>query len=92
MFFYIIGCSGEQMSGQPALQTSSLAAISAKSWDELSQKAIFFGHQSVGENILEGIGELQMEHPEIKLQIVKAQNVPPQSSSFFAHAYVGRNG
>ncbi len=40
-------------------------------WQKLSTKKIYFAHQSVGFNIMEGIQDVMVEHPEIKLNIVE---------------------
>jgi hypothetical protein len=56
-------------------QSATLPAItqvSADAWANLSQKRILFGHASVGENIIEGIQDIQKEHSEIKLNVIKS--------------------
>jgi hypothetical protein len=70
---------------------SSLSDIPPGAWQALAQKRIFFGHQSVGDNILEGIAELQQEHPEIELNIVETSSPDSFSEPLLAHAKVGRN-
>jgi len=48
-----------------------LDKVQAQQWQALSTKRIFFGHQSVGYNILDGIKMWEEENPAINLQIVK---------------------
>ena len=45
--------------------------VPASIWEKLSQKKIYFGHQSVGFNIMDGVQDLMKEHPAIKLNIVE---------------------
>ena len=47
---------------------SRLDEISGDRWDALSQKRIFFGHKSVGVNIIEGLEEVMARRPGIKLR------------------------
>lgn len=54
----------------------------------------FFGHQSVGGNVLKGVNALYQSHdldepPQIDL---KAGDSVPDTGGFVAHAHVGRNG
>lgn len=48
----------------------TLQQVSSVAWDQLAQKRIWFGHASVGANILQGIEALEKDHPEIKLNII----------------------
>lgn len=75
----------------PYFRTVQDVPLSA--WQALATKRIFFGHQSVGNNILDGVKELMQENGQINLQISKA--TPGEISSIpsiFAHSYIGRNG
>jgi hypothetical protein len=70
----------------------SLDAVSGAAWEKLAGKRIFFGHQSVGMNMLDGVSVLLKEHPAIRLNIVKYADPSMFQSPVFAHAEVGRNG
>lgn len=61
------------------------------SWDKLASKKIYFGHQSVGNNILAGIADIARENKNIKLRIVKLKNETELSSAFLAHSSIGKN-
>lgn len=65
--------------------------VSAAGWGELAGKKIFFGHQSVGYDIMEGVSALQKEHPSIRLTIVETTDPSRFDGPVFAHAQVGRN-
>jgi hypothetical protein len=58
----------------------------------LSQQTIYFGHQSVGYNILEGIRDLLKEYQQQALNIVETRELASSKAPFFAHSTIGRNG
>ncbi|MFA5014779.1 MAG: hypothetical protein WC549_04500 [Actinomycetota bacterium] len=60
-------------------------------WDTLANKKIYFGHQSVGYNIVEGIQEIIANNPNIKLNIKVAKNPSDFNAPVFAHSPVGKN-
>lgn len=60
-------------------------------WDELSRKKIYFGHQSVGYDLLEGVRDVMKEHPQIKLTIMESQEAVDQKNSLLVHSKIGRN-
>jgi hypothetical protein len=87
----IISCSnGGKMTGKttPFL---SIKDVPASAWEKLSQKKIFFGHQSVGFNIIDGIKDVIKENPRIKLNIEETSNPSDFNSGVFAHSRVGKN-
>jgi hypothetical protein len=53
---------------------------------------VFFGHQSVGANILDGLGRLLAEHPGVRLPVVEMSGATALPASGVAHARVGANG
>jgi hypothetical protein len=69
----------------------SIKDVPASSWEKLSQKKIYFGHQSVGFNIIEGIKDVMKENPRIKLNIVETSDPVDFNRGIFAHSRVGRN-
>lgn len=64
----------------------TLQDIPQEKWDALAQKTIFFGHMSVGYNILDGVQDLLNENPAIGLKI---SNQPVAAA--FCHAEAGSN-
>jgi len=70
---------------------SKLKSIPQKNWDILAKKKIFFGHQSVGYNIIDGIKDLMKRNPEIKLNIKETNNPNDFSEPVFAHSRIGKN-
>jgi hypothetical protein len=59
---------------------------------EIGGMKIYFGHQSVGVNILDGIRDLQSARPEGRLKIVNLDDRPVLSGPYFAESLVGKNG
>src|SRR5215210_7477652 len=69
---------------------SELGNITPQQWEHLSKRAIYFGHQSVGENILDGIRDITAANPQIRLQIISG-NATDRSPGLKEFA-VGQNG
>ncbi len=69
----------------------ALKDIPDSAWKSLSEKEIFFAHQSLGFNIIEGIKDVMKENPHIKLKIVETSNAADFDSPIFAHSKVGKN-
>jgi hypothetical protein len=58
----------------------------------LENKRIFFGHQSVGVDIMQGVRELSREQDNGRLNVVAlTDTVEPSGDAFFAEGYVGKN-
>lgn len=86
-----VGCSGDKPA-QPAMHQDNVRSVSADTWKKLSEKKIFFGHQSVGQNILDGVTGIMMDLPQIQLSIKKIANYRDYSSEHaFYHAWLGEN-
>jgi hypothetical protein len=60
-------------------------------WKVLSRKRVFFGHQSVGFNIVEGIKSLTQQQPQIELTIIESTDPANYTEPVFGHCRVGRN-
>ncbi|MCP5106797.1 MAG: hypothetical protein GY950_25665 [bacterium] len=57
----------------------------------LCGKRVFFGHQSVGGNIMQGVEDLVAAHESLKLNIVKTKDLSGHEGPVFAHAVIGKN-
>ncbi len=86
----LFGCGGGKMptASGPAVSKSDLsdAALAA-----LSDKRIFFGHQSVGYNIIDGVKDLMKEDRRIRLNIVETDDPAAFKGPVFAHFRVEKN-
>lgn len=76
---------------EQTVQFPSIKDVPATSWEKLAQKKIYFGHQSVGFNIIDGIKDVIRENPQIKLNIVETSNPADFTDPIFAHSRVGKN-
>jgi lysophospholipase L1-like esterase len=69
-----------------------LQAIPLERWDALSRKKIYFGHQSVGQNVLEGLRAVLESWPGISLDIRETSDPGDFDRPVFAHSRIGQNG
>lgn len=65
--------------------------VENSTYQALNEKKIFFGHQSVGGNIVSGIRLLQSERPDIGLNVLESKSFPSSATPYFAHCLVGKN-
>jgi len=86
----LIGCNGGKME-EKQVPYSSIKDTPSSAWEKLAQKKIYFGHQSVGNNIFEGIRDVMKENPQIKLNIIETNNSSDFKKPLFAHSKVGKN-
>lgn len=68
-----------------------LTDIPAEAWSRLSEKAIFFGHRSVGSDIVAGIQDLVAGGKLLSVNIVKTKDAKEIRSPMLAHASIGQN-
>jgi hypothetical protein len=69
----------------------SIADISDAQWARLAQRTVFFGHQSVGRNIMQGVEELMTAQPRIKLRVVRSPRPFTVGGPAFVHFDIGQN-
>jgi hypothetical protein len=89
--FAFISCSGGNMDTANKVTFPSIKDVPAETWEKLSQKKIYFGHQSVGNNILDGVRDVMKENPQVKLNIVETNNLADFTTPLFGHSRVGKN-
>jgi hypothetical protein len=87
----ISGCTGGKMEENKA-PFVAIRDVPKTAWERLSAKRIFFGHQSVGYNMIEGMTELMKTNPQIGLNIVRTSDPARFNVPLFAHSEVGQNG
>lgn len=81
---------GEKEVTRESMIKSQISGISASRWDNISKKYIFFGHQSVGRNILDGIASVLNEHSDINLRVEELKDKAPSGPALL-HRRVGKN-
>ncbi len=70
----------------------ALSDVTAAQWQRLASRKVFFGHQSVGGNILGGVRAVLVDHPEISLRLVTSRTPAGVSGGALVDASVGSNG
>lgn len=95
ILYLIVGMTdpalGENTMKNSEFVTITVQDIPQEKWDNLAQKKIFFGHQSVGYNIIQGMEQVIKENPNIRLHIVKTTNADDVEGPVFAHDWIGTN-
>ena len=84
-------CTGGEMSDKVQQSAEGGIIVSDKVLAKVAEKKIFFGHQSVGFNIIDGISDIVKEEQGASLNIVKTNTPDVFSSPVFAHFTVGEN-
>jgi hypothetical protein len=65
--------------------------MSEKYWITISNARIFFGHQSVGYNIVDGINDLKNESHSSLFTILETRRSADFQHPVFAHSAIGKN-
>jgi hypothetical protein len=93
VFLFVLSssaCEGGNMS-HGTVSLAPIKSIPESAWQRLAEKKIYFGHQSVGYNIVEGLEQIKKENPQIKLDIVEIEHASKLSGPVFAHSDIGEN-
>jgi len=84
----IFGCG----KGDPPMNRQNTKIDLAESrLEKVRSMRVYFGHQSVGKNILDGLQSLAAENPAYKLNIVETDAPEKMTGPIFAHFRVGSN-
>jgi acyl carrier protein len=73
-------------------ETAVSRRLPPAAWSALASRRVFFGHQSVGENVVEGISELARGDPALGIRVVEGAGALRGGEGAFGHARIGRNG
>lgn len=87
----LVGC-GDEVDIVERVSLSSLDDVPATTWAKLSEKKVYFGHQSVGDNVIDGIKILMEVDNVVKLNIKMTKDPGSFNSPVFAHSSIGKNG
>jgi hypothetical protein len=77
-----------------AVAAEGAALAEAEQLEAVAQQRIFFGHMSVGENILDGLNRVYAAHdvdPPMVLEIAPGESPDLPSDGFLVHALIGEN-
>ena len=87
----LLGACGTGSRPGKDVPMAALDSVADSSWSRLAHRRVFFGHQSVGGNIMDGVSELVAEAPRLGLRVVAGERFP-DSGGAFVHEKIGRNG
>lgn len=90
LLFLLGGCADD--SGGEKMTFTTLQDIPTSRLEELSENTYFFGHQSVGRNMLDGLRMVMQDYPALKLQIIEGDTGESAGPGHFVHANIGENG
>ncbi len=82
------GCGGTPMT----VDLDQVENVPQERWDFLAQKKMYFGHQSVGRNIIDGMNGIMDAVPSIELSVVETSSPTDFERPLFAHSGIGKNG
>jgi hypothetical protein len=80
--------------GRKAVGSTSVVnevSLSDRQVSSLETKKFFFGHQSVGADIVQGIRDLMAEDPRLRLKIVSSTDPEAVQGSAFVESAIGEN-
>lgn len=95
----LMACADPSESSEVALQSSTAAApafvisdsATATGLRALAARRVYFGHQSVGANVVAGLEELLAAQPALGLKVVQTKEPSVLAGPAFVHFYAGRN-
>ena len=90
LIIILMGCEGAKMADSAAIK-AQLSKVPDSAWKSLNEKRIYFGHQSVGNNVIAGIVDIQSRDYRINLKILKLEAATALKEPGFYHSQIGRN-
>ena len=98
----LLACRGEVVQQQSAERgkanmasaapATGSRASGAEAWSRVASRTVFFGHQSVGGNLIDGMRDLMRENPSLKLNIVRGASPRAVEGPAFIETPIGDNG
>jgi hypothetical protein len=82
------GCKVVRLSDAAVVDRETLTDAD---WNAVAQRRVFFGHQSVGDNIVQGIAELEAQHPSHTLRVLTTERPDTVQGPALMHHLVGHN-
>jgi len=91
-FFLVspIACNGGSMN-QELAHYEKLSDVPEAAWQKLASRKIYFGHQSVGYNIIDGVSEIIKENHMIQLAVEENYNPAEYKAGVISHSRIGYN-
>lgn len=93
LLFFITASNslGGEMQESKNASSQSEERVTGGMLQKVAGKRIYFGHQSVGLNIIDGINDILKEHQGVELKITKTTDPHVLNGPVFAHSMVGEN-
>src|SRR5690606_13219380 len=85
-------CGADPMVAASSDIADASLSLTDEQWERLASKRIFFGHQSVGENIISGIRILEEDASGPRLRILSADTPEAATGPGLIEAFIGQNG
>ena len=76
----------------PSAPPPAFADITPAQWQALAARRVYFGHQSVGGNIMDGVQAVLSSRPDIPLRVIEARELDSSGTPGIYHARIGANG
>jgi len=86
----LAGCSEDAKQDRKNYQ--GIEEVPKSVWKKLNEKRIVFGHQSVGENIIEGLNRIIKENGSIQIEVLETNHFNNLKPGTLAHFRIGENG
>jgi hypothetical protein len=86
----LVGCGGG-VGMAPERSAELLAGLDAAGRANLASRKVYFGHQSVGFDIVNGIQDLLGRDPSLGVRIVESKDPAALGAACFAHSKSGEN-
>lgn len=86
----LLSCKEEGEMGETGTLISS-SNLTDDDWKNLNKSKIFFGHKSVGNNIIDGMNAVLSNNSKISLKIVKTRSSGEYVDGTFGHDEIGQN-
>lgn len=86
----LLSCKGEGVMGEGDALVS-ISKLTEDDWKYLNRSKIFFGHKSVGNNIIGGMDAIFVDNSMISLEIVKTRSSGEYVDGTFGHDDIGQN-
>jgi hypothetical protein len=88
---FMLSCGNETVINEEE-KGENMKALSVEAIEKVASKKIFFGHMSVGLNILEGLKDLQNENSDFnKIKVIELNSDPKVDEAGLYHKKVGYN-
>jgi hypothetical protein len=86
----LLGCKGEKIR-MTNIDSKMSNTLPVETWQNILRMKIFFGHQSVGFNIIDGIEDILRDSPQHVLRIVETRDAESFKTPILAHTRIGEN-